>query len=165
MKQEKAYKLLALQEGISNNEAKELIDSGLVSAGGKRLVLARGLLNENTSFKVTKLAKPVMIYEDDNIVAVNKPPFITSEKVAEIFKFPLLNRLDKETSGVILLYKNEEFQKAAIKEFANTKVKKTYLAIVRGIVVDEFSVELPISTVKTKSGASSFTNREYPGIN
>ncbi|ALV65049.1 pseudouridine synthase family protein [Campylobacter fetus] len=155
MKQEKAYKLLALQEGISNNEAKELIDSGLVSAGGKRLVLARGLLNENTSFKVTKLAKPVMIYEDDNIVAVNKPPFITSEKVAEIFKFPLLNRLDKETSGVILLYKNEDFQKTAIKEFANNKVQKTYLAIVRGIVVDEFSVELPISTVKMKSGAFS----------
>ena len=37
MKEEKAYKLLAIQEGISNNEAKELIDSGLVYAKGQKL--------------------------------------------------------------------------------------------------------------------------------
>ena len=108
---EKAYKLLAIQEGISNNEAKELIDAGLVSVGGQRVVLARGLLKESAKFKITKLSKPTKIFEDENIIAINKPPFITSEKIAEIFKFPLLNRLDKETSGVIMLYKNEDFQK------------------------------------------------------
>ncbi|AII14587.1 23S rRNA and tRNA pseudouridine synthase [Campylobacter iguaniorum] len=155
MKEEKAYKLLALQEGISNNEAKELIDAGLVSARGQKIVVARGMLSDTTTFKVMKIAKPTKIFEDENIIAVNKPPFVISEKVAEMFKFPLLNRLDKETSGVVLLYKNEEFQQKAIKEFANNKVDKTYLAIVRGIVVEDFSVELPITTVKMRSGAFS----------
>lgn len=152
---QKAYKLLAIQEGISNNEAKELIDAGLVSVGGQRLVLARGLLKESAKFKVTKLAKPVKIFEDENIIAVNKPPFITSQKIAEIFKFPLLNRLDKETSGVILLYKNEDFQQRAIKEFAQNRVGKTYLAVVKGIVCESSTINQPLTTIKTKSGAFS----------
>lgn len=155
MKEEKAYKLLAKQEGISNNEAKDLIDAGLVSARGMKVVLARGLVSETTEFKVLSFPKPVKIFEDENIVAINKPPFMTSQKVASEFKYPLLNRLDKETSGVVLLYKNEEFRQVAIKEFAANKVEKVYLAIVKGIVVEDFSVELPITTIKTKSGAFS----------
>ncbi|MDY3133581.1 MAG: RluA family pseudouridine synthase [Campylobacter lanienae] len=150
---EKAYKLLAIQEGISNNEAKELIDAGLVSVGGQRVVLARGLLKESAKFKITKLSKPTKIFEDENIIAINKPPFITSEKIAEIFKFPLLNRLDKETSGVIMLYKNEDFQKRAIREFSQNRVRKTYLAIIKGIVCENLSIDQPLSTIKTKSGA------------
>ena len=146
---QKAYKLLAIQEGISNNEAKQLIDAGLVSVGGQRLVLARGLLKESAKFKITKLAKPVKIFEDENIIAINKPPFITSEKIAEIFKFPLLNRLDKETSGVILLYKNDDFQQRAIKEFAQNRVGKTYLAVVKGIVCESFTINQPLTTIKT----------------
>ena len=68
---EKAYKLLAIQEGISNNEAKELIDAGLVSVGGQRVVLARGLLKESAKFKITKLSKPTKIFEDENITTRN----------------------------------------------------------------------------------------------
>ena len=44
--QEKAYKLLALQENISNREAKDLIDRGLVFSRGKKIVLARALMKE-----------------------------------------------------------------------------------------------------------------------
>ena len=36
MSEEKAYKILAKQKNISNNEAKELIDSGLVLPRDKR---------------------------------------------------------------------------------------------------------------------------------
>ncbi|MEE3704229.1 RluA family pseudouridine synthase [Campylobacter sp. CX2-8023-23] len=150
---QKAYKLLAIQEGISNSEAKAMIDAGLVSVGGQRVMLARGLLKESAKFKVTKLAKPVKIFEDENIIAVNKPPFITSQKIAEMFKFPLLNRLDKETSGVIMLYKNDDFQQRAIREFSQNRVKKTYLAVVKGIVCENLTINQPLTTIKTRSGA------------
>ena len=57
MKEEKAYKLLAIQEGISNNEAKELIDAGLVSAKGQRIAVARATMSAATKFNVQKLAR------------------------------------------------------------------------------------------------------------
>ena len=153
--QEKAYKLLAAQENISHNEAKALIDAGLVSARGAKIALAREMLGENTKFSVMKPAKPEIIYENENVLAVNKPPFMSSENLEKIYKFGLLNRLDKETSGVVLLYKNEEFREAAIAEFKNLRVKKSYIAIVKGIVSEEMKFGEPILTIKTRSGAFS----------
>ena len=44
MSKEKAYKLLALQEGISNSAAKDLIDRGMVYANNKKVVIARGVV-------------------------------------------------------------------------------------------------------------------------
>lgn len=155
MSTEKAYKLLALQEKISNNEAKNLIDSGVVYAQGKKLLIARGLIDVNTKFRILKLAKPNIIFEDDDILAINKPAFVTSLSLEEKYKFPLLNRLDKETSGVILLAKNEEFQKKAINEYKNLKVIKKYFAMVKGVISEEMLIEDKILTIKGKHEAFS----------
>lgn len=152
---QKAYKLLALQEKISNNEAKELIDSGLVFAKGKKINIARTLLSPATKFVVNKLAKPRIIFEDENLIAVDKPAFITSEKISEIYKTPLLHRLDKDTSGVLMLVKNDEFAKKAIDEFKKMSVKKRYIAIVNGIIGEEIVIDEPILTIKGKNGALS----------
>ncbi len=153
MQTQKAYKLLAEQLGVSNNEAKTLIDNGLVSTGGKRLEIARAELPLGTKFSVTKRQKPRKIFEDENLVAVEKPPFVTSEEVAKEFGFALLNRLDKETSGVMLLYKSEEFRQNAVAEFAANRVEKLYYAIVKGVVAEEFEITAPLTTTKTKGGA------------
>ncbi|NLY03546.1 MAG: RluA family pseudouridine synthase [Campylobacter sp.] len=155
MKNEKAYKLLALQEGITNNAAKELIDSELVYANGKKILIARVLMNVDTKFKVVKQEKPKIIFEDSVIMAVNKPVFVLSDKVAQICQATLLNRLDKGTSGVLLLTKDEEFRTRAIKEFIDMRVKKTYLAIVNGIVSQELVIDDPILTIKGKGSAFS----------
>ena len=78
-----AYKILAKQEGISNNEAKALIDAGVVSAKGEKIVIARALMSEKTEFKLIRIEKPRIIYEDNDIIALNKPAFAVSEKIAE----------------------------------------------------------------------------------
>ena len=153
MNQEKAYKLLAAQENISNNEAKALIDAGVVSASGRKIVVARAQMNVNTTFKVQKIAAPKIIFEDDNILAIDKPAFLTSQSVEERFNFELLNRLDKETSGVLLLTKNDEFRQKAIREFRN--VKKTYIAVLDGIIAEDIVVGSPILTIKTSGVAFS----------
>lgn len=153
---DKAYKLLAVQEGISNAKAKELIDKGLVSVGGRKLQIARGEIRSDTKFSVKGIAKTRVIFEDDNILAVDKPAFLTAEEVAN--KFPkaiLLNRLDKETSGVMLFVKSEEFQKKAIQEFAQNRVYKEYVAIVEGKVIDEIIIDKPILTTKDRGMAKS----------
>ena len=152
---EKAYKLLAFQEGISNGKAKELIDKGVVTVGGKKLQVARGEMKEDTVFKVKEIANARVIFEDDDILVVDKPAHLNSQEVEK--KFPqalLLNRLDKETSGVMLLAKNEEFRRKAINEFKNNKVYKEYVAIVDGKVVEEEVIDMPISTIKGKTARS-----------
>ena len=130
MKQEKAYILLAKQENISNKKAKELIDRGLVYAQDKKLKIARGLMPINTKFKLLNLPKPKKIFEDENIIVIDKPPYITSEEIAKMFNTKLLHRLDKETSGILVLVKNKDFKKKLLKSLKNKMfIKNTLLGL------------------------------------
>lgn len=152
---EKAYKLLAIQEGISNGKAKQLIDRGVVSVNGKKITIARGEIREDTIFKIKDIVSPRVIFEDDDILAIDKPAFLNASEVEKMFpQAVLLNRLDKETSGVMLMAKNEEFRQKAIKEFKNHKVYKEYVAIVDGKIVEELTIDYPISTIKGKVARS-----------
>lgn len=148
METEKAYKLLALQENISNRIAKDLIDRGLVYSKGKKIAVARGLLEADAKFKIEKIVEPKIIFEDKYIIAVDKPAFLTSEELVKKYDAKLLHRLDKGTSGVVLLVKDEEFQQKAIEEFKNRKVVKEYLAVVYGKIIEPISVNQPIMTMK-----------------
>jgi 23S rRNA pseudouridine1911/1915/1917 synthase len=153
---EKAYKLVAAQEGISNNVAKSMIDRGLVYVGNKKVMIARGELDSKTNFRVIKveIAKP--IFENDDIVVVDKPAYVNSDEIERQFKpAVLLHRLDRETSGVLMLVKNEEFRQKAIKEFKQDKVYKEYIAWVEGIMSEPIEVDKPIVTQKKNNKAYS----------
>lgn len=152
---EKAYKLLALQEGISNRAAKELIDRGVVYCEGKKVSVARGEMSGSAKFKIERIAPIRVIFEDAFIMAVDKPAFMTSEEVAEQKKLPLLHRLDRETSGVLLLTKDEAFRAKAVSAFKKREVKKEYIAIVEGRVVEAVEINAPILTIKKGSSAHS----------
>lgn len=138
---EKAYKLLALQRNISTNKAKDLIDSGRVSIKGKRLLIARTLLPLNTKFEV--LTTPcVVIFEDDDILALDKSVGIESYSLLKTYPhYKLINRLDKDTSGVILLAKNEKMRQKAIQAFKQKEVEKMYFALIEGKVYEEINIE------------------------
>lgn len=152
---EKAYKLLAIQEGISNGKAKNLIDRGVVTVNGKKLTIARGNIKEDTVFKIKEIISPKVLFEDDDILAIDKPAFLNASEVEKMFpQAVLLNRLDKETSGVMLMAKNEEFRQKAIKEYKQNRVYKEYVAIVDGKIVEELTIDFPISTIKGKVARS-----------
>jgi len=68
---DKAYKLLALQENISNRAAKDLIDRGVVFAKGEKLKVARGLIETNTKFVIQKVQK-IQKLEPNEIKVENK---------------------------------------------------------------------------------------------
>lgn len=156
---EKAYKLLALQRNISTNKAKDLIDSGRVSIKGKRLLIARTLLPLNTKFEV--LAIPcVVIFEDDDILALDKSVGIESYSLLKTYPhYKLINRLDKDTSGVILLAKNEKMRQKAIQAFKQKEVEKMYFALIEGKLYEEVNIEKKISTQKD-SKAKSYVDNE-----
>ncbi len=143
----KLVDFIALSFGISKKSAKEIVDSKLVFVNNKRVWIAKHLLQkgdvvEYFGEKKEKIELDI-IYEDEFIIVVNKPPFILSnasknslEDLLRIEKknneIKAIHRLDKETSGVILFAKNElAFQK--FKELWTKKeVKKIYLAICYG---------------------------------
>ncbi|MFZ3011549.1 MAG: RluA family pseudouridine synthase [Minisyncoccia bacterium] len=86
-----------------------------------------------------------VLYEDSNILAIDKPSGIlvhpddrSKEKtILDLFlkKYPkleIVHRLDKETSGVLLLAKNKKAHEFLKKQFQDRTIKKTYVAIVSG---------------------------------
>ncbi len=157
---EKAYKLLAIQEGITNRSAKDLIDRGLVYSGGKKVVMARALMPGRTTFRVEKPAKVMKIFEDDKIIAINKPAFVTSEQIAKKQGYPLLHRLDKGTSGVLLLVKDEIFRAKAIQSFKSQEVEKVYTAWVSGVIAEDFTIDEPLLTIKRNNSAYSKVSKD-----
>jgi 23S rRNA pseudouridine1911/1915/1917 synthase len=156
MANEKAYKILALQEGVSNSQAKSMIDRGLVYVGNKKVMIARGELDSKTLFRVVKVEKLKPIFENDEIIVVDKPAYVNSDEIERQLKpAVLLHRLDRETSGVLMLVKDEDFRQKAIKEFKQDRVYKEYIAWVEGIISEPIDVDKPILTQKKNNKAYS----------
>ncbi len=116
-----------------------------------------------------------ILYVDDNVVVVNKPiGVLTHSKgalneeftVAEFFRRytdyhldsnrpGIIHRLDRDTSGVIIGARNEETAHLLQQQFAERRTKKTYIAILDGILKQtEARVELPIG--RNPSSPSTF---------
>lgn len=161
---EKAYKLLAIQERISNNEAKKLIDDGYVFARGKKIKIARAEIEDDIKFKVNRPKKSKVLYEDKDLIAIDKAFGVDSYDLEKTFKGTLVHRLDKTTSGVILLAKSDEFKSKCLKEFEQGKVYKEYVAVVYGTMVDEMTIKAPILTTKGKVAKSKIDKTGKPAI-
>ena len=115
MATDKAYKVLAMAKGLSNNKAKELIDRGLVYVEDKKVKIARAEIRTDTVFRIEYPEDIEILYEDEDIIAVNKPAQVDSYEIQDsIPGAELLHRLDRDTSGVLLLGKNREFIERAI---------------------------------------------------
>ena len=111
--------------------------------------------------------KDQIVFESTNYLAINKPPGVSSlheriglaNSVIEQAKkyddqLQLCHRLDKETSGVLLLSKHAKAYSHAAQAFEKRMVKKTYHAISQGIhKFKNFTVNLPL--VITRSGRSA----------
>ena len=106
-----------------------------------------------------------ILYEDDSLLIVNKPPYIPihpsmdhygdslSNGIKYYFntislkrKIRPVNRLDKNTSGIVIFAKNEYVQECLIKQMKNNEFCKKYLAVIEGILDDEYLViDAPIA--------------------
>ena len=110
--------------------------------------------------KIPKL-QDLIIYEDDHLIVVNKPPFISSLDEREGGEINILrlakqyhddsqicHRLDKETSGAMIIAKNPETYRFVSMQFEHRTVKKVYHAIVDGThIFNELLIDLPILNV------------------
>jgi 23S rRNA pseudouridine1911/1915/1917 synthase len=123
-------------------------------------MIARAMMPITTEFKVERLQKPRVIFENADIVVVDKPPFMTSDEVEEELKATLIHRLDKDTSGVLALAKNEEYLAKAIEAFKKKEVYKEYIAVVQGIVAEGGVIDEPL-LIKKGTSARAMVDRKY----
>ncbi len=107
--------------------------------------------------KIPKL-QDLIIFEDENVIVVNKPPFIASLdereggdinilRLAKLYHedAQICHRLDKETSGAMIIAKNPETYRFISMQFEHREVKKVYHAVVDGThSFNDVLVDLPI---------------------
>jgi 23S rRNA pseudouridine955/2504/2580 synthase len=100
----------------------------------------------------------MLLHEDENILIVNKPPYLSSltERSGEGPNLldmarrydpaaQLCHRLDKETSGVLMIARNQETYRSIAMQLENRNVGKLYHAMVAGHAdFQETEVTLPI---------------------
>ena len=152
----------------NRNTLQTFIKSGYVEVDGKTALKPNTLLEKDTKIslnlpeeltnssvkaKAIEKMRPETIFEDENILVLNKPSGLLSMAKGEYTAEPtledyglLVHRLDRDTSGVVILGKNEETQKMLRKQFQDRKAHKTYYAIVEGRPkLDEAMIDLPMS--------------------
>ena len=97
--------------------------------------------------------KELLIYEDQNVLVINKPAGLlsmakgqfTSEVTLEDYGL-LVHRLDRDTSGVVILAKNPATQTMLRRQFQERKTHKTYVAVVAGHPKNaQALIDLPIA--------------------
>jgi len=144
------------------------IKSGYVKAGGKTVLKPNTLLEKETEIELNlpkeytdddlkkqavENMRPETIFENKNVLVVNKPTGLLSttkgmrtfEPTLEDYGL-LVHRLDRDTSGVVILGKNKETQRMLRKQFQERKTHKTYYAVVEGRPkLDEAMIDLPIA--------------------
>ena len=82
-----------------------------------------------------------VLYEDKDILAIDKPSGILVDSISKKYpKFILAHRLDKGTSGVMLLAKNKKAHEFLKSQFQNREVKKIYNTIVSGSVAKDHQI-------------------------
>jgi 23S rRNA pseudouridine1911/1915/1917 synthase len=83
------------------------------------------------------ITKAKIIYQDENLLVIDKPPGVEVENIER-----RIHRLDKDTSGILLIAKNDQALEFFQKQFKEKKVIKKYLALVVGrLKTDQGKIE------------------------
>ena len=155
-------------ENITRNKIQQSIDAGFLSVNGKivksnykvkpgdELVMIQYVNPEYTELKPENLNLNV-VYEDDDLMIVNKPanmvvhpgvgnytgtllngfayhilqqnPALTED---DLPRYGMVHRIDKNTTGLLVLAKKPEAAAHLAKQFFNHTVKRNYVALVWG---------------------------------
>lgn len=153
---------------ITKMKFQELVDlngvrtKGFIKPNTNDIITIR-LPIEHNDFPAENIPLDI-IYEDNDFLIINKQPGITvhptkghpSNTLAngivnyinethQNFKIRFCNRLDMDTSGIVIVAKNSNIQNEVSKQMSGDAVTKKYIALVCGLIEeDSFTVDLPV---------------------
>ncbi|MEL7099691.1 MAG: RluA family pseudouridine synthase [Pseudomonadota bacterium] len=123
-----------------------------------------------------QMMQDAVLYRDDHIIAINKPPGLPTQGgtgqtrhvdgLAEALAFGaepprLVHRLDKDTSGVLLLARTREMAKALTAAIRHRETRKIYWALVAGVPTPYLG-EIKYGLVKAGGAGSEKMNAVHP---
>ncbi len=159
------YKMLR-KKNIKVNESKASPEMMIFEGDTIQLYISDETIDKFIGTKEVRKSKlaPRIIYEDENLVLVNKPAGILSHgageefeenivdslvtyliqkgdyipRIEKTFSPSICNRLDRNTSGVIIGAKNSEALRLVNKAIKEGSVRKYYKTIVKGTIKEDF---------------------------
>lgn len=174
----KIENILKQQLGLSESLIRKLkrTDGGVLLNGKPAKVIQRVCdgdvliitIEEGSSDNITPVKIPLdIIYEDEDIIAVNKPrsmPVHPSKRhvgdtlangviyyLGKGSRFHVITRLDRDTSGVVLVAKNAVAAAFLTEEMKNSRIEKEYLAVINGELSPESGmIDKPIKKESEK---------------
>ncbi len=187
-------------EDISRVAIQRLIETGKILVNGQKVkasykvqVNDKITMEEEKAVEVELKAQDIpveIIYEDRDIIVVNKPKgmvvhpangnpdgtlvnaimAICKDSLSGIggeIRPGIVHRLDKDTSGILIVAKNDKAHINLSQQIKEHKVKKTYIALVKGIVKENnATINMPIGRSEkdrkkmavTKKGKEAITH-------
>ena len=126
-------------------------------------VISITLPDEHSNFPAEDIPVEI-VFEDEDLMVINKQPGIVvhptkgqpdgtyanalanyMEQTGRIFKIRFVNRLDRDTSGLLLVAKNAYCQNHITDQMRNGRIQKKYIAILKGELESESgTIDLPI---------------------
>ena len=166
--------LARLLPGESRSRLARLIEEGHVRVDGEPAASRRKLKSGESvdvalvarpvdeAFLPEAIALAV-VHEDDDVLVVDKPPGLVvhpgsgnwagtllnallhhAPATASLPRAGIVHRLDKDTSGLLVVAKNEAAQAELVRQLQARSVKRTYVALVRGHLEAPATVDAPI---------------------
>ena len=149
------------EEGIKRNGVWAYTKDKLAAGD----ILETVFVEEDSSENIVAVEMPLdILYEDEDILVVNKPsdtPIHPSQgnydnslangvkyyydKQGINFVFRCINRLDRDTTGLVVIAKNMLSGAALNLAMVNREIRRTYLAVVKGALPENGTIDFPIA--------------------
>lgn len=185
--------LPALFTDITRSRLQQWIEDGRVTLNGrvprKRDKVREGDAVElmvplpvDSGWKAQSLPLEI-VYEDNELLVINKPPGLVvhpgagnpegtmlnaliahAPKLRQLPRAGIVHRLDKATSGLLVVAKTERARQNLIEQLREHSVEREYLTIVYGVMVAGGTIEAPIGRHRTQRTRMAVSHQGKPAV-
>jgi len=124
-----------------------------------------------------------VVYQDEDILVVNKPAGLVvhpgtgnpdgtllnallhfDESMAVLPRAGIVHRIDKETTGLLVIARNEKAVKALVEAIQEKQVRREYLAVIVSQIVAGGTIDAPIGRHSRERTKMAVSNRGKPAV-
>lgn len=174
---------------IERKKAKAMLTNKSIYVNNKVITKYNYLLKNNDEIFINKKSDLKIIYEDNDIIVVEKPSGLltistNNEKEKTLYHLVsdyvkknnkknlifVVHRLDKDTSGIVMFAKNEKIKKLYQNNWNKIVKRRKYYAIVEGIIKNDGVIESYLkedrnyNVYSTKDKSGKLAKTEYKVI-